>query len=154
MVDKKKFAENSPKNIWRHKNFAEFGRPQISSNWMIFGFQATKISYFQNSAKFKIHNVFLKIWWGAVVQWAYSSCISLLQRQGSADRIPVVPLSFIRERERTSSKLERRNAMQGTGGPSREKKGGSGESKKKNRQAFREWLRERRKKVRRKGEVT
>ena len=28
------------------------------------------------------------------------------RRQGSADRIPVVPLSFIRERERTISKLE------------------------------------------------
>ena len=36
----------------------------------------------------------------------------------------------------------------GTGGPSREKKGGSGndddESRKKDRQAFQEWLRERR----------
>ena len=49
--------------------------------------------------------------------------------------------SFIRER--SSSKLEWRNAKSGTGGPSREKKGGSGESKKKNGQAFQEWLRER-----------
>ena len=31
--------------------------------------------------------------WGAVLQWAYSS-ISLLQRQGSAVRTPVVPLIF------------------------------------------------------------
>ena len=34
--------------------------------------------------------------WGVVVQWAYSSIISLLRRQGSRDRIPVVPLYFIR----------------------------------------------------------
>ena len=32
-----------------------------------------------------------------MVQWAYSSIISLLQRQGSKVRIPVSPSSFLRE---------------------------------------------------------
>ena len=32
--------------------------------------------------------------WGAVVQWAYSSCISLLQPQGSAVQIPSSTFSF------------------------------------------------------------
>ena len=71
----------------------------------------------------------------------------LIRRQGSADRIPVIPLSFIRERERTSSKLERRNAMkkEQVVHLARRKAGaGNDESRKKDRQAFQEWLRERR----------
>ena len=53
---------------------------------------------------------------------------------------PGLSYSFICER--TFSKLEWRNAKSGTGGPSCEKKGGSGESKKKDRHAFQELIRE------------
>ena len=70
------------------------------------------------------------------------------RHQGSADRIPVfLFLLFVNVPRANSSEAMR--VSNGTGGPSREKKGGSGESKKKDRQAFQEWLRERRKKVRR-----
>ena len=59
--------------------------------------------------------------------------------QGSRDRIPVVPLF----RERTSSKLERRNVgrKEQVIHP-HEKKGGSGDLKRKDRQAFQDWIRE------------
>ena len=62
--------------------------------------------------------------------------------QGSADRIPVsLFLLFINVPAANCSE-EMRVKKSGTGGPSREKKGGSGESKKKDRQAFQEWIRE------------
>ena len=60
-----------------------------------------------------------------------------LRRQGSADRTPVVPfLLFVN--------VPAANCSEEIVAPScHEKKGGSGELKRKDRQAFREWLRER-----------
>ena len=68
------------------------------------------------------------------------------RRQGSADRIPVVPLSFIRfQSERRGIRHEKNVSARKWPAMKRDGERGSGESKKKDRQAFQEReLRERR----------
>ena len=81
--------------------------------------------------------------WGAVVWWAYSSCISL-----TASRVeglnPGLSLSFIHFQIREEAFFTRRNVSAWKVARNEESgEHGSGESKRKNRQAFQEWLQER-----------